>query len=897
MSENSKGKEEATPNLKVKCFASTSTFKPGNDGASGSKTTKTESTANKSSASNQNLDGDIEFARLQALLETRGLPPKLFETTFGNALGARMQHILQHRSLGGSSSKAHQLLKGLQSQDEIKQLDASTEMCQMLVMGNEDTLAGFPIKEVVPTLIRLLRMEHNFNIMNNACRALAYLLEVLPHSSIAVVDAIPAFLEKLQVIQCMDVAEQSLTALEVLSRRHYKAILQANGVSVCLLYLDFFSMNAQRAAIAITANCCSNLRKEEYHYVKDSLSILERLLLNQDKKCVESACNAFYRLIETFRKDTTILKEIASVQMLKNLQQLLITTPPLLNTITFANAIRMLSILCMNAPTLIITLIQNDISTTLLLLLTGSIESSNSETIEILPRPSSELLEITSLIGELMPCLPTEGIFSIESILEKQGSSPQETSQFHWQWRDDNGTWHSYTSNDSRLIEAAFINSEEEISITTYGVTYSIDFNSMEQINEETGKTRSVQRKLIPGLLSLEDIRNVKNSKNQSNSIPSSNSTNNIHASGNGDFSNSTSNWESLKKEKHLTTQFVKQIFPVLYKVYSSSAGPTVHSKSLKAILRMLYLANGDLLKEVLSNQLISAQIAGMLASKDLTTVISAILMADILIKKLPDTFSIHFCREGVIHQLNRLSDPSIPIDEEPSSSIEGSEACSYASSDVLEPTNFSEMENLSMMASTSRDVTPSSTKTVSKTILPRTSSSSTSTSRSRFAGASSKATAFLSSLNPARWGRSPRSPFSFTKDSLLSMSKNTSNANLAAVGKLEKARKWIHEQSGSFICRYSELINTESHSPQLVLTRLTNALQKLDGDQVDALGALQELNKILLESDISPFEVNHSGLIKTLLHFMSNSTEALNIKDRLRSFLHVFAALPLEEK
>ena len=32
---------------------------------------------------------------------------------------------------------------------------------------------------------------------------------------------------QLRAIQCMDVAEQSLTALEMLSRRHSKAILQA----------------------------------------------------------------------------------------------------------------------------------------------------------------------------------------------------------------------------------------------------------------------------------------------------------------------------------------------------------------------------------------------------------------------------------------------------------------------------------------------------------------------------------------------------------------------------------------------------------------------------------------------------------------------------------------------
>lgn len=69
--------------------------------------------------------------------------------------------------------------------------------------------------------------------MNHACRALTYMLEALPRSSGAVALAVPAFLDKLQAITCMDVAEQSLTALDMLSRRHSKAILQA--VSIILV--------------------------------------------------------------------------------------------------------------------------------------------------------------------------------------------------------------------------------------------------------------------------------------------------------------------------------------------------------------------------------------------------------------------------------------------------------------------------------------------------------------------------------------------------------------------------------------------------------------------------------------------------------------------------------------
>lgn len=63
-------------------------------------------------------------------------------------------------------NRAHQLLQGLQaSGDEGQQLQAVMEMCQLLVMGNEDTLTGFPVKQVVPVLINLLSMEHNFDMV------------------------------------------------------------------------------------------------------------------------------------------------------------------------------------------------------------------------------------------------------------------------------------------------------------------------------------------------------------------------------------------------------------------------------------------------------------------------------------------------------------------------------------------------------------------------------------------------------------------------------------------------------------------------------------------------------------------------------------------------------------
>ncbi|GAB0099203.1 E3 ubiquitin-protein ligase TRIP12 [Sergentomyia squamirostris] len=1119
-SDGQRGGESTNPTVKLhkSSLMSTSSSTSGASGSGGglndatnmhlltqptTSSASSSSTANASATSGQmpphpdSESDDSEVGRLQALLEARGVPPHLF-----GALGPRMHHLL-HRSMGAnSSSKAQQLLQGLQSQDESQQLQAAIEMCQMLVMGNEDTLAGFPIKQVVPALITLLRMEHNFDIMNNACRALAYMLEALPRSSATVVDAIPVFLEKLQVIQCMDVAEQSLTALEILSRRHNKAILQANGVAACLTYLDFFSINAQRAALAITANCCLNLHTEEFHFVSDSLPLLARLLAQQDKKCVESVCSVFYRLVDSFQHDPAKLQEIASMELLKNCQQLLVVTPAVLNSGTFTNVVRMLSVMCANCPDLAITLLKNDIASTLLYLLTGSADAISAGDVELVARSPSELYEITCLIGELMPRLPTDGIFAVDIFLERSSGGNQD--QIQWQWRDDRGVWHSYSAIDSRMIEAAHLNSDDEISLSALGRTYTIDFHSMQQINEDTGTTRPVQRKINP--TSSEHLHAENQQSGTSGDLMAFTGTVNLAMRPPSAYRDARI--ACLKEERGLAAEFVKNLFSVLYEVYSSSAGPAVRYKCLRALLRMVFFANADLLKDVLKNQIVSSHIAGMMASNDLRIVVGALQMAEILMQKLPEVFGVHFRREGVMHQIHQLADPTIPICANPSpklvtnpgsvsapasasglhnnafdfeassskiannsqhvknlsgtmiitpkmsismpstsgaskncaaagqtrysdvyvlpgagvqqavslpgtsnhmsmSSGSGSSGAAGArctssslmstslqldchtvsgmSTSAVSPHNgsllFTSIYNSSTPIPMSTDSSSASNTSIQRLtqnhsdllnltdsgigdrsqtqtpgvqakmtdILKRkvppkrkpqggsrssksrqeettstsapaavtqssvmqelfnkattlgssgrnTPSSSSTSSRSRF-GAASKTTSFLASLNPARWGRQT-SHGSFTKDTSSSstLSKSPSNSNLIAAGNREKARQWIREQTISFVQRYAEQEASGSiHSASMVLARLSDVIQKLNGNAQECIEALHELQRILIESDISPFEVNYSGLIKAMLNYMATEQGIVSRDDRLRAFLHVFAGLPLD--
>jgi E3 ubiquitin-protein ligase TRIP12 len=478
------------------------------------------------------------------------------------------------------------------------------------------------------------------------------MMESLPRSSVVVVEAIPVFLEKLQVIQCMDVAEQSLTALEMLSRRHSKNILHAKGVSSVLTYIDFFSINAQRSALSITANSCQNLSREEFDFVKDSVSILCNHLTAGDKKSCESTCLAFSRLVDSFPNEADILTQIACPQLLPNLQQLLLVTPQTISTTTFVSVVRMLATLCATCPSLAVDLLKLHITQTLRFLFLGS--NSTDECLELSNRSPQEFYELTSLVSEMMPRLPKDGIFKVDSLLLRQQSY---SIQAVWQYKDERGVWHSYDAADNKILEAGHSTGEEEVNLASMGHNFLVDFSTMTQVNEETGATRPVQRRT-----------NLTGGK-----APSKDTDDKDILDPRAEF---------LENEPQTVHDFVRSLFPVLFEVYSSSGGPTVKHKCLQALLRIIYYSPSTLLDSVLKNQGVSRHVAAMLASPDHRIVVGSLQMANILMQKLPHVFCTFFRREGVMHQMRKLIIEDSEVDafmvkglqeESTSSSIEAS--------------------------------------------------------------------------------------------------------------------------------------------------------------------------------------------------------------------------------
>jgi E3 ubiquitin-protein ligase TRIP12 len=47
-------------------------------------------------------------------------------------------------------------------------------------------------------------------------------------------------------------------------------------------------------------------------------------------------------------------------------------------------------------------------------------------------------------------------------------------------------------------VQAAYQSGEDEVGLATMGRSYVVDFNTMQQINEDSGTVRPVQRKAAP---------------------------------------------------------------------------------------------------------------------------------------------------------------------------------------------------------------------------------------------------------------------------------------------------------------------------------------------------------------------------------------------------------------
>jgi E3 ubiquitin-protein ligase TRIP12 len=123
-----------------------------------------------------------------------------------------------------------------------------------------------------------------------------------------------------------------------------------------------------------------------------------------------------------------------------------------------------------------------------------------------------------------------------------------------------------------------------------------------------------------------------------------------------------------LKECKEEIKRFTIILLPTLTDAYSSTVNLSVRQKVLTAQLKMLSNIDVDILEEALRNVSYSSFLAAILSQQDHSTLVTfALQAAELLLKRLEDTYRYQFYREGVISEIAKLAERPIKNPEEAS--------------------------------------------------------------------------------------------------------------------------------------------------------------------------------------------------------------------------------------
>ena len=212
-------------------------------------------------------------------------------------------------SRGGISARLKDVLKALtfdrEAQnggiDDTAVVIALNELCEIVVTSSEELLAtSLSPEPFAKALLNCCNLEHNPELMLLAVRAMTSMADILPNTRGAFVraGALPTLCKKLLAIEYIDVAEQSLSALEKLTRGYYGSkAAEAGALTAALSHLDFFGAGMQGVSMQMASNVCAEYpTKALSPGATDAIPTLLSLLVRDDKKVATLACNCLVSL-------------------------------------------------------------------------------------------------------------------------------------------------------------------------------------------------------------------------------------------------------------------------------------------------------------------------------------------------------------------------------------------------------------------------------------------------------------------------------------------------------------------------------------------------------------------------------------------------------------------------
>ena len=233
--------------------------------------------------------------------------------------------LLDHLMPSSTSARISDLIDAMSThKDPYLVMETLNEISNSLLM-----MTSIQSERQVPTYLLAEKLvavisgyPDHLELQVAACRCIYNLAEVnyeLMHEIVSA-GVIECLNSKLLDLSYIDMAEQALQALEIISRKAGKQCLNKGSVPIVLTFLDFFIIHTQRKALQVAANASVFIPKTKYNDIIDVFPTIKNVATQYtDAQCVESAWIFIANTIKNIYTTPEVLTAMIDLEFIKKL--------------------------------------------------------------------------------------------------------------------------------------------------------------------------------------------------------------------------------------------------------------------------------------------------------------------------------------------------------------------------------------------------------------------------------------------------------------------------------------------------------------------------------------------------------------------------------------------------
>ncbi|TPP43629.1 HECT-domain (ubiquitin-transferase) family protein [Leishmania donovani] len=217
----------------------------------------------------------------------------------------------------GNTRRANaELIGAINSPDPTVQHSGLQMLCDQLTMSSfisPSTMATIPL--VLPSLLRCIASSQVREVFITAARALTYIIDAFPRTFETFPTRhtlIEVLLQHLRSIQDVELSEQCITCLEMITRSQMgsRELLHNDGVEAVLGFADFFTLHKQRQIWTIVQRLVGEVDESSVRHITACLPTLRIGMTNGDSEIRQKAIATLAQAIEGVKTDRATVETV-----------------------------------------------------------------------------------------------------------------------------------------------------------------------------------------------------------------------------------------------------------------------------------------------------------------------------------------------------------------------------------------------------------------------------------------------------------------------------------------------------------------------------------------------------------------------------------------------------------